>query len=264
MVQGPDCRDWKSGPRLNSAAKVDNPLAHGLALSMRCIAETAAICVPTIYESVRGTLTPEAIDQRLERWAGRVLDRADVELHVQGTIPQQGGPFVVMSNHSSFYDIPVVYHLFGGRLRMVAKKELFDVPVFGRAIRDAGMVCVDRKNRQNAIESFAVARAQIRTGISIWIAPEGTRSADGTLGPLKKGGFVLALQTQRPILPITVRGTHRVLPRGSVRVRPSQRVEVLVHEPIEVSRLPVGTDAELRASRDELLARVATVLGGSA
>lgn len=236
-------------------------LAHGLVLSARCIAETAAICAPTIYDSVRGELTSEATDQRLERWARRLLAGAGVELVVRGVIPAAGAPFVVMSNHSSFLDIPVVYRLFGGRLRMVAKKELFDVPLFGRAMRDAGFVNVDRKHRASAIQSFTVAHRQLERGVSIWIAPEGTRSEDGTLGPLKKGGFFLALQTQRPILPITIHGTHRALPRGSLRIRSAPPVHVVIHDPIEVSGLPVGTEAELRESRDQLISRVAGVLG---
>lgn len=237
-----------------------NSLALGLALSASCVAETAAICVPTLVESALGRLTPDAVDRRLARWARRVLAHADVELAVTGAIPTLGGPFVVMSNHASFLDIPVVYRLFEGRLRMVAKKELFHVPVFGRAMLDAGMIRVDRGDRHAAIRSLDGARALIDRGVSIWIAPEGTRSVDGTLGPLKKGGFLLALQTGRPIVPITLRGTHRALPRGAWALRRSQRVEVVVHAPIAVAELPQDTEEQRRASRDQLLAQVATVL----
>lgn len=231
-------------------------------LSARCIAETVAICVPTVLESLRGTLTPEASDRRLEHWARRVLAQADVELDVTGTLPS-GGPFVVMSNHASFLDIPVVYRLFGGHLRMVAKKELFAIPVFGRAMRGAGFVRVDRQNRGEAIRSFEVAREQMRGGISIWIAPEGTRSDGRTLGPLKKGGFLLALQTGCAIVPLTLRGTQRVLPRGTLALRPSQRVGVTIHQPIEVATLPQSNEDELRASRDHLMQVVAERIGAA-
>lgn len=222
-----------------------------------------AISVPTVLDSLRGTLTASATDRRLERWARRVLDQADVALDVQGSLPSEGGPFVVMSNHSSFLDIPVVYGLFGGRLRMVAKKELFAVPIFGRAMHEAGFVRVDRQNRGEAIRSFDVAREQIRTGTSIWIAPEGTRSDGSRLGPLKKGGFLLALQTGCAILPLTLRGTQRILPRGAFALRPSQPVQVIVHPPIAVRGLPTGTEAELRHSRDLLIARVSSCIGGA-
>ena len=246
-----------------------NAFVQGLARSVGCIAETAAICMPTMLDSARGTLTAAASDARLVRWAERVLARAEVELHMHGAIPHEPGPFVVMSNHSSFLDIPVVYRLFGGHLRMVAKKELFQVPGFGRAMRDAGFVRMDRQNREDAIRSLDLARAQLRGGMSIWLAPEGTRNRDGVLGPLKKGGFMLALQTDRPILPVSLVGTHSVLPRGALALRvpqrrggASHRVDVTVHPPIPVAGLPRGNETELRASRDRLLARVAAVLRG--
>ena len=266
-AQGPDCRDWKSSPRLRCGPlTADIPprkLAQGLLLSARFVAETTAISVPTVLESMRGTLTPAATDRRLERWAARVLRGAGVELEVEGTVPTEGGPFVVMSNHSSFLDIPVVYRLFGGRLRMVAKKELFAVPVFGRAMQEAGFVRVDRQDRGQAIRSFDAARAQMQTGTSIWIAPEGTRGDGTKLGPLKKGGFLLALQTGCAILPLTLRGTQRILPRGAFALRPAQPVQVIVHAPIPVHDLPIGTEAELRQSRDRLIERVAACIGGA-
>ena len=224
------------------------------------MAETAAICVPTVLESALGRLTPDAVDRRLARWAKHVVQHAGVTLEVHGSIPSAGGPFVVMSNHASFLDIPVVYRLFAGRLRMLAKKELFRVPVFGRAMLDAGMVRVDRGDRDAAIRSLEGARSMMNEGVSIWLAPEGTRSLDGTLGPLKKGGFLLALQTQRPILPLTLRGTQRALPVGAWAVRPAQHVVVTIHPPIPVAGLPRATEEERRQSRDQLMTQVAEVL----
>lgn len=234
---------------------------HGLALSVGCIQETAAICVPTIVDAALGRLTSHACDARLERWSRRVLERVDATLQIEGVVPPSG-PFVVMSNHSSFLDIPVVYRLFGGHLRMVAKKELFAVPVFGRAMLDAGFVRVDRSDRAAAVQSLELARALIAGGTSVWIAPEGTRSKSGALGPLKKGGFMLALQTGRPILPITVRGTRDILPSGSFMPRPSHTVRVSVHAPIPTDTLPTN-DAHVRASRDRLMREVQTVLESS-
>lgn len=265
-VQGPDCGAFKSTPRLNwRALPVEVPsrsVARGLALSASCIAETAAICLPTIVESMRGTLTARASDQRLERWAARVLQHAGVELDVDGALPH-GGPFVVMSNHASFLDIPVVYRLFGGRLRMVAKKELFRVPVFGRAMLDAGFVRVDRENHGEAIRSFDRARDAMHDGTSIWLAPEGTRGNGSALGPLKKGGFMLALQTGCPILPLTLRGTARVLPRGALALRDAARVGVTIHAPIPVAELPRDDADALRVSRDQLMQRVAGCIGAA-
>src|ERR1019366_817617 len=111
----------------------------------------------------------------------------------------------------SFYDVPVLYYVLGGNLRMVAKKELFDVPIFGRAMREAGFIEVDRSNRERAVQSLALAKEQLVAGTSVWIAPEGTRSDTGELGPFKKGGFHLAFETGLPILPVALKGTRDVL-----------------------------------------------------
>ena len=191
---------------------------------------------------------------------------AGVELEVEGTIPTEGGPFVVMSNHSSFLDIPVVYRLFGGRLRRVVEKELFAVPVPGRAMQEAGFVRVDRQNRGQAIRSFDVARARRKTRTSIWIAPEGTRSDGAKRGPLKKGGFLLAPRTGCAMLTLTLRATQRILPRGAFALRPAQPVQVIVYAPFPlrpVNDLPIGTEAEGRQSRDRPIERLAACIGGA-
>ena len=108
---------------------------------LKAAATTAAICAPTLVEAARGTLTPEACDERLERWSRRLLEQARVSLVVEGLDNSRSSrPFVVMSNHQSLYDIPVIFQTLGRRIRMVTKRELFRVPVWGRAMRVAGFV----------------------------------------------------------------------------------------------------------------------------
>jgi 1-acyl-sn-glycerol-3-phosphate acyltransferase len=117
-------------------------------------------------------------------------------------------------------------------MRMVAKKELFRVPVWGKAMRAAGMVEVDRGNHDSAIQSLERAREALARGISIWIAPEGTRSDDGLLGEFKRGGFHLAVGAGARILPVSIDGTRAVLPAKGGEVHDGRTVRVTLHAPV--------------------------------
>jgi 1-acyl-sn-glycerol-3-phosphate acyltransferase len=227
-------------------------MKRGYALALAGMAETLAISVPTVVDALRGRVTLEACDARLARWSRRLLEQAEVQLETFGLealglgegagrangASGAGGPraretFVVMSNHRSVYDIPVLFQAFPRTLRMVTKTELFKIPVWGPAMRAAGFIEIDRKNRARAIASLAVARARLESGVNVWIAPEGTRSRDGTLREFKKGGFLLALETGLRILPVGLRGTEEILQSGSFDVRKGTRVEVHFGTPID-------------------------------
>jgi len=156
-------------------------------------------------------------------------------------------PYVFMSNHRSQFDIlAVVVALHEFQLRWVAKVELTRVPVFGWALKHSGHIIIDRRDREQAVASLRAARAKMEKGVSVVIFPEGTRSgADQALLPFKKGGFMLALETGFPIVPLAVRGSRRILPRGSWQPS-SGAIEVVVGAPIPVEG----------ASREELMERV--------
>jgi 1-acyl-sn-glycerol-3-phosphate acyltransferase len=138
-----------------------------------------------------------------------------------------------MSNHQSLYDIPVMYQTLRRRLRMVAKSELFRVPIWSRAMRESGTIELDRKDRRAAIESLKRAGEQIRNGTNVWIAPEGTRSRTGELGPFKPGGFHLALEAKVRILPVTIVDSMRVMSATSLVMTPNRTIHVVVHAPID-------------------------------
>ena len=122
--------------------------------------------------------------------------------------------YVFASNHSSQYDIPVLQGHLGHSFRWLAKKELFRIPVWGRALRAAGYVPIDRSHGRAALKSLAEAAARVASGTSVMIFPEGTRSADGTLQDFKAGGFVLAIKAGVPIVPVALIGTYDILPKG--------------------------------------------------
>jgi 1-acyl-sn-glycerol-3-phosphate acyltransferase len=215
---------------------------------------TVRVGAPTLVESVLGRVRISVCDERLDSWSRALVEHAAIELEVEGgENAPPGESFVVMSNHQSLYDIPVLFQALRRPLRMVAKKELFRIPVMGGAMRAAGFVEVDRQNRAQAIRSLENARAALAQGISIWIAPEGTRSESGALGEFKKGGFHMALGAGARILPVTLIGTRDVLLARDWRVHPGARVRVVVSPPIDPA-------AYGRERRDELVRAVRAVI----
>jgi 1-acyl-sn-glycerol-3-phosphate acyltransferase len=210
--------------------------------SVRVLGAMARITAPSLVEIARGGLEREVIDERA-RWFGRrVVELLDVHLTSTGAdrVPAEGA-YVYMSNHQSHLDIPMLYATLPSRtIRMLAKKELFEIPLWGRGLRAAEFVEVDRSNHDRARRSIEYAAKLVRDGVSIYLAPEGTRSRDGRIGPLKKGGFHLALGTGAPIVPVAIRGTIDILPRGGKVMRTGCPVVVTIGAPIDVE----GRDLE--------------------
>lgn len=216
---------------------------------------TLRICIPTVIQSALGTLTTPTCDERLDSWSRALVRYAKIELDVTGLehAPLEEA-FVVMSNHRSHYDIPVLFQaLRPRRLRMVAKTELFRVPIWAGAMRAAGFVEVNRSNRIAAMRSLDGARDAIRGGTSIWIAPEGTRGKGAELGSFKKGGFHLAKGAGARILPVVVLGTERVLPARGSRVTDGQHVSVRVLPPVDTHGF---ADPQLRDLMSDVRARL--------
>jgi 1-acyl-sn-glycerol-3-phosphate acyltransferase len=207
---------------------------------------TLQVSVPTLIDALRGTLTAELCDVRLDWWSKELLAKAAISLQVSGREHALGSrAFVVMSNHQSHYDIPVLYRSLPLRLRMVAKSELFRIPVWAQAMRAAGFVELDRGARERAIRSLERAKEALAHGTSIWIAPEGTRSRTGALGPFKLGGFHLAVGARACILPVTISGTRSALPAKGSRVTPGATVHVAIHQPIDPADFGFQADEPL-------------------
>ncbi|HVJ92913.1 MAG TPA: lysophospholipid acyltransferase family protein [Labilithrix sp.] len=201
-----------------------------LLLSLRNVYETLAVSAPTVVDALRGQVTKKLCDDRIETWSSRVVANCEMLISVQGRehVPCDT-TYLVMSNHQSHYDIVVLYYVLGSTLRMVAKRELFELPVFGGALRAAGFIAIDRTNLDAARAGLTDAKSQLENGTPMWIAPEGTRSPTGELLPFKKGGFAIALETNTPILPVTIRGTRDVLRAKGVRSTSGVEVFVTIH-----------------------------------
>lgn len=151
-----------------------------------------------------------------------------------------GKAHIFVSNHISWYDIPALASILH-RTKFVAKAELFKIPIFGAAMKAAGMVAVERQNRKAAFAAYDAAVEQIRDGNTVVVFPEGTRGFDYRVRPFKKGPFVLAIAAGVPIVPILIHGTLEVIGKGSMLVHPG-RVDVHFLEPVPV----VGYDYEHR------------------
>jgi 1-acyl-sn-glycerol-3-phosphate acyltransferase len=200
------------------------------------VLETFRISLPTVIDAMFGRLTREKVDARLRSWSRRVLTRIEAQLDIRGRDEiDWSRPYIVMSNHQSHFDIPIACATVPGSLRFVAKKELYGIPIFGQALRQAGMIRIDRANRKKAIESLKLAADTIQQGVSVWIAPEGTRSRSGEIGELKKGGFFLAAETGTPIVPLVIDGAYDILPPKTRRIRKGVPVKVTFGKPIEAA-----------------------------
>ncbi len=217
-----------------------------LYVSLTGIAHTLAISVPTVIEAVRGQVTIERCDARLRRWATGLLDHAQVTRKVLNyeRVPADE-TFILMSNHKSLYDVPLLIESFPRTLRMVTKSELFRVPIWGPAMREAGFIEIDRNDSARAKEGLEVAKTRLAGGINVWIAPEGTRSRSGQLGPFKSGGFRLALATGFRILPIAIRGTEKILRADGVLVNRGASVELEFASPVDPKPYANGKRSEL-------------------
>ncbi len=141
---------------------------------------------------------------------------------------------VVISNHESHLDAPVLFEGLGTDFKAVVKKEIFAWPFFGRVLRRAGFVAVDRRDRIQSGQALARAVETLRGGACFLVFAEGTRSRTGELGPFKKGGFVIAIDAGSRIVPVVVQGGRDLMPRGGFRIR-GGTVRVRVLDPVDAA-----------------------------
>ncbi len=158
--------------------------------------------------------------------------------------------YIFMSNHVSNVDPPILMPLIPRRMSIMVKKELFRVPILARLMRFGSLVPVDRGNRESGIAAVRAAAEVIRQGLNMTVYVEGHRSFDGRLLPFKKGPFYLAEECGVPIVPVTIVGSHYVMPKRRFAIKPGT-VTVIFHPPIEPKDF---------GSRDCLMAKVRRVI----
>jgi 1-acyl-sn-glycerol-3-phosphate acyltransferase len=200
------------------------------------VAVTTVLGLATIIAGLLGVDDkPDGMYDKIPRWWSRsVMWAAGIKVRVHGL--ESGGetePRIFASNHVSWFDVAGLAKVLP-RHKFVAKAELFKVPIFGRAMRAAGMVEIQRENRKAAFGAYEVAAERIRNGNSVVVFPEGTRGHDYRLRPFKKGPFVLAIAAGVPVVPIIVHGTIEILRKGSFRVHPGT-IDIHLLEPVSTT-----------------------------
>ena len=189
-------------------------------------------------------------------WAWTLLIATRVRTRIVGKEKiKKGQTYIIISNHQSQFDILALVTRLGIQFRWIIKKELLKIPLFGYALLASRNIFIDRSNTKESIESINRGMKRLPKGTSIMVFAEGTRSPDGKIHPFKKGGFVLAIDYGLPILPITINGSRKVLPKGSVVFTPGE-IEVIVGDPID-------TRGYTRESLPELMERTRQVIVSS-
>ena len=182
-------------------------------------------------------------------WAQWVIWSTGIRYDVYGLENLESDKkYIFMSNHQSALDILLGVACIPYKIVFLAKKELFKIPIFGWAMQAAGMIKIDRQNSERARKSVDEAvNILINSSFSTLIYPEGTRSETGDLLPFKKGGFILAIRSQLPIVPITIIGAGNVLPKRSFTFNKGQ-IKVIIDKPISTQNLAADNKEELIAS----------------
>jgi 1-acyl-sn-glycerol-3-phosphate acyltransferase len=187
-------------------------------------------------------------------WAKILLTLSNTKVKVIGKENLlRDKPQILMANHQSDFDILIALAHIPIQFRWIAKKELFAIPIFGAAMRSAGYIEIDRSNREKALHSIEEAALSIRRGKSIMTFPEGTRSRDGEIKNFKHGAFYLAIKSGVPIVPVSIIGSGRIMPKRSLRIKPGQ-IKMVIGKPIEVMNIDIEKRHELiEVVRNEII-----------
>ena len=165
-------------------------------------------------------------------WSKCILWTFGIKITVQGLDHiDLHKPYIFVSNHASMADIPTVMVALKGNVNIVFKKELTRVPLWGWALRYGPFIMIDRANPRDAMASIERAARTIRSGQSVILFPEGTRTTDGKLQSFKRGAFTLAAKSGVPVVPMTINNTYGILPKGSLNVKRAD-ISVILEEPI--------------------------------
>ena len=165
-------------------------------------------------------------------------------------------PVIFMANHQSYTDVPALFFV-PAQFKWMADEDLFQIPVFGWAMRMAGYIPVRRGDARHAVRSLQKARRLLARGISVFIFPEGTRSHTGVMGRFQSGGFRLAEETGAAIVPVVVSGTRQLLPRGSWAFRWGVGIWIDILPPVP----PPGSRSEIHPLMGETRARMWAAYG---
>jgi 1-acyl-sn-glycerol-3-phosphate acyltransferase len=219
-----------------------------LSFWVACLPFTALVCFP--YALLTGNVM---LLYRVGMWCAYTgVWLAGVRLELVGLerLDTRKTTYLFMANHTSNLDPPLLIPKIPGRTSVMAKQEVFDYPILGYAMRMVSIVPVDRGNREAGIAAVQAAKKVVEQGISMTIFIEGKRSYDGKLLPFKKGPFYLAMECGAPIVPITIVGSHYVMPKKRFAIKPG-KVTAIFHEPVDPKQF-TDRDALMLAVREKI------------
>jgi 1-acyl-sn-glycerol-3-phosphate acyltransferase len=194
---------------------------------MRGALRSLILILLTVGSSVASILADRLLPggnraERVMGWWGRAFVRLGgwtVRVEGMENLPSCGA--VLVANHQSIVDIPMLLSAFPRPVRFLAKRELGEIPLFGKAMAAAGNLFIDRDDPRNAVRMLRDVGARLRDGRLVVVFPEGTRSGDGSIGEFRPGAFYLAQKSGAPVVPVYIGGGRIALPKGSLRVRPA-------------------------------------------
>ncbi|MGE3682612.1 MAG: lysophospholipid acyltransferase family protein [Bdellovibrionales bacterium] len=202
-------------------------------------------------------------------WSLPLIRAAGIRVHRRGAenVNARAEGCLILFNHSSLMDIPILYAYFPRSFRFGAKIELFKIPFFGWAMRVCGVLPIDRRNRNRVMKVYQEAIDRVKCGESFALAPEGTRQNDPILGKFKRGPFEFAINAGMDIVPVVLAGAFEVIPRSSIWVNQGRwRRDVLMqitpavpareYTPEQVERLQERVRAQMSIVHDQLQAEL--------
>ncbi|MFN3918247.1 MAG: lysophospholipid acyltransferase family protein [Flavobacteriales bacterium] len=214
------------------------------------LTQLVVITLITIISSVIG-ITLSLFYHKVLLWIGRYIwgpilcNIVGAKIEVIGINNiKKFNSYIFTANHQSFLDIPILFSTSRRNLYFVAKKELLNMPFIGQAIWVSKMIFIDRSNREKAMASMKKAGELILNGKNVITFPEGTRSIDGTVKIFKRGSFIIAIESNIPIVPVAIKGVSQVWPGKSYKFRPG-KVKIIYGEPIYPSDSTCNTAEEL-------------------
>ena len=214
---------------------------------------TVPVSLAVIAIAIFSSTSP-LIDPLIRFWARSIVRAAGIRLETENVERvERDGRYILVANHTSYFDIPCIYAAIPQPIRFLAKVSLFKIPIFGWALGRAGFIPIDRKNRRTAVKSFDLAAERIRKGNTIVVFPEEGRSATREMRPFQRGGFLLAIKSELPILPLAIDGMFELFPVGATRVKPG-RVVIRVGTPIPTAEATVREKERLsQESRSQIV-----------
>ncbi len=201
------------------------------------IIKTLLIAIITLIDTTRALYAMklgggEKFYKLSRKWARRLLKISGVRVNLEGAENlEEGKAYIVASNHSSIYDIPVMLAYFPLNINILYKEELEKFPIWGYGLKKSPFVAINRNKPRKAAASLQIAADKVSGGVSLFIFPEGTRTKDGTLSQFKRGTLSVAGKTGAKILPVTISGTFGILPKNKKQIV-AQDVTIKILKPI--------------------------------